>query len=129
MARSHRAAPEELAKEGSAVVPASTAPAVKTNPEKAYSGGAQIAAVGVNRSHDSHTSRNATVVTSAASSNPEVLVPRDEREGLLRLVDDLRQGRALLADADLQSKDLTIASSEIVPIEVKALESAQPELR
>lgn len=125
MARPPHRAPEEVAKQSSIAVPTPTAPSTLTNPVRVSSEGTQIIA----RVNHSHASRNSTNRHSAASSNPEVLVPPDEREGLARLVDNLRQGRVLLADAKLQSGDLTIAPSEIAPIEVKALESAQRDVR
>src|SRR5437870_3327920 len=75
MARPHRGTIENVAKE-SPGVPTPIAPAASKNPEKISSAGIQTTPV---RSTRSQMGRNSTVVHSAASSNPEVLVPPDER--------------------------------------------------
>ena len=125
LVRPHRVLPEDVAKQSAVAVPAPTVPSTETNPEKISSKDTQVPAV-----HVTHfrAARNSTNRGSAASSNPEVLVPPDEREGLSQFVDGLRQGRVLVADAKLQPEDLTIAPSEIAPIEVKALETLNPSL-
>lgn len=125
LARPHRAAPEEAAKQGSAV-PALTAPTTETSPNKTSSEGTQIAAIRVNHRQ---TSRNSTKRPFAASSNPEVLVPPGEREGLAQLVASLNEHRdlaAALVASRPEKKDalVTVDPLQISHIEIKPLEGA-----
>jgi hypothetical protein len=129
MARPHRTAPEDVAKQDPVVVPATTRPATMTNPENISSEGTQFGAIHVNHSH---ASRNSTIVHSAASSNPEVLVPPDEREALARFVAKLNErsdlATALLARAP-EKKDalIVVERLQIGALEIKPLEGAGAE--
>lgn len=124
----HRA-PANVAKQGVVIAPAPQPTSTTTNPEKASSEGTQIAAV-----HAAHFrgERNSTTPASMASSNPEVLVPPDEREGLAQLVATLNERRdvatALLA-LRIERKEglVTVDPLEISDIEIKPLVSAETE--
>ena len=129
MARPHRAAREELAKQGPVTVPASMPPAKSVNREETSSEGTQIAAIPVNRSH---TLRDSTSSPSAASSNPEVLVPPDEREAFARLVGVLNErsdlGASLLAKVPEKEDGLAAVDPLQIPdIEIKPLEGTETE--
>jgi len=129
MARPHRAAREELAKQGPVTVPASMPPAKSVNREETSSEVTQIAAIPVNRSH---TLRDSTSSPSAASSNPEVLVPPDEREAFARLVGVLNErsdlGASLLAKVPEKEDGLAAVDPLQIPdIEIKPLEGTETE--
>jgi hypothetical protein len=129
MARPHRAAQEELAKQGAVTVPASIPPATGVNREETSSEGTQIAAIPVNRSH---ASRDSTNSPSAASSNPEVLVPPDEREAFARLIGVLNErsdvGASLLAKVPEKEDGLAAVNPLQIPdIEIKPLEGTETE--
>ena len=129
MARPHHAAPEEVAKQGPVMVPAPTAPKTNANPEKISPSGSQIGALPVNHFQ---VLRNSTNRHSAASSNREVLVPPDEREGLAHLVATLNERRdfavALRAQRP-EKKDglVTVDPLQISDIEIKPLEGTETE--
>lgn len=129
MARPHLATREEMAKQGPVTVPASIPPAISVNREESSSEGAQIAAIPVNRSH---TSRDSTNSPSAPSSNPEVLVPPDEREAFARLVGVLNErsdiGASLLAKVPEKEDGLAALDPLQIPdIEIKPLEGTETE--
>ena len=126
MARPHLAAREELAKKGPVAVPAP----MNTNREETSSRSTQSAAIPVNRFH---TSGNSTHGHSAASSNPEVLVPPDEREAFARLVGVLNQRSgvvaSLLAKVPEKTDGLAAVSPLQIPdIEIKPLEGTETEM-
>jgi anti-sigma factor RsiW len=81
----------------------------------------------------SHASRNSTIVHSAASSNPEVLVPPDERKVLARFVARLNErsdlATALFARAP-EKKDalIVVERLQIAALEIKPLEGAGTEI-
>jgi hypothetical protein len=129
MARPHRAGRQEVAKQGPAGAPPSMATAANTNREKTSSESTPIAAIPVNHSH---TSRDSTSSHSAASSNPEVLVPPDEREGLALLVASLNEHRDLAAALLVhvpEKKDLSIDVErlQIDALEIKPLDGRETE--
>ena len=128
LARPHHTAPEEAPKQGLVVVPAPTAPATKTNVERISPESTEIATV---RVEPSLASRNSTNLHSAASSNPEVLVPSDEREGLARLVAAMNQrsdiAAALLVPAEKRDALLSLEPVQIKDLEIKPLESTETE--
>lgn len=127
--RPHPTAPEEFAKQRTIVVPSPTVAAAKGNPERVSSEGALAAVVRVGHSR---ASRNSTNPPSAASSNPEVLVPPDEREGLAKLVATLNEhadvAAALLAQRP-EKKDtlITVDPLKISDIEIKTFDGTGTE--
>jgi hypothetical protein len=129
LARPHRVTPENVAKQGPISVPASVGPEPGTNPGRIPPVDMQIAAI-----HTGHTHavRNSTNLHSAASSNPEVLVPPDEREAFARLVAALNErgdvGTALLSQAP-EKKDalVSVAPLKIPDLEIKPLEGRETE--
>ena len=131
VARPHHVTPEEVAKHGPMVVPAPTPGATMTNPEET-SEGTRIATISVSHSH---ISRNSTGVHSAASSNPEVLVPPDEREAFGRLVAVLNErsdvGASLVAKVPEKPENRdsleTMDPLSIPDIEIKPLEGTKAE--
>jgi hypothetical protein len=128
MARPHRVAREEAAKQGLVAIPASTSPVVNTNRQETSSEGHQIALL----VHHSRTSQNSTKAHSAASSNPEVLVPPDERDGLAQLVASLNEYRglatALLARVPEKNDSLIgVDRLQIDALEIKPLEGRETE--
>jgi hypothetical protein len=129
MARPHLATQEEMAPRGPVAVRASMATAMNTNREEGAPKSTQIAAVPFHRSHES---RNSTSGHAAASSNPEVLVPPDERDGLAQLVASINEHRglagALLARVpDKKDSLISVDGLHIDALEVKALEGREPE--
>jgi hypothetical protein len=79
-----------------------------------------------------HASRNSTQSDSAASSNPEVLVPPDERDGLALLVASLNEHRdlaaALLARVpDNEDSLISVDRLHIDALEIKPLEGRETE--
>lgn len=127
MVRPHRTPREDLAKQGPVPVPASIAPAIATNRGETSSESTLVAAIPVNHPH---TSRNATNRPSAASGNPEVLVPPDESEGLARLVASLNEHRdlasALLAPVpDKKDSSIGVDRLQIDALEISPLEGSE----
>lgn len=114
----HHAAQEEVAKQGPVVVPAATRPATKTNPENISSEGTQFGAIHVNHSH---ASRNSTIAHSAASSNPEVLVPPDEREAFARFLSRDQRPPAPTSVSTQSAPRPPEESVEILPVEIASL--------
>lgn len=102
-------------------------PVSKSNAEKHSSESTQKAVSQVNYSR---STRDSTIPRSAASGNPEVLVPPDEREGLAQLVATLNEhpdvAVAFLAqhpekkDALVSVDPLEISDIEIKPLERRA---------
>jgi hypothetical protein len=129
MARPHHATTEEIAKQSPIVVPVPTVPATSKNPEGTSPEGTQSAAIPVRHSH---AARNSTDRHFSASSNAEVLVPPDEREGLAQFVATLNQHRdfvtAFLAQRP-EKKDalVTVDPLKISDIEIKPLEGTETE--
>ena len=125
--RSHGPVPNKVAKQ----TPATStpkAPVAGTHKDISPST-VQVASTSPNHFH---TPRTSTVMRSAASSNPEVLVPPDEREGLAQLVATLNEHRdvaaALLAQRP-RKKDVPVVVDplQISDIEIKPLEGTETE--
>jgi hypothetical protein len=127
MAKPHPPKPENVAKQSPAPVPAPAIFGTNRNPGKVSPADTQIAS---SRALHSHTARNSTIPYSAASSNPEVLVPPDEREAFARFVAVLNEhsdaAAALVAKAQ---KDVLVTADplQIPDIEIKPLEGAETE--
>ncbi len=118
LAHTHHTAPEEVAKQAVPVLPSATASATKTNAEKISPEATQIAAIRVNQPR---AARNSTNRPSAASSNPEVLVPPDEREAFVRF---LRRGQEPPVLNSVSAEWVPKApqeSVEILPVEITSL--------
>jgi len=129
LARPHRSVQEEVAKQAPAIVPIPKVSAAKTNLETTNSSGStQVAA---NHFSHFHAARNSTNLYAAASSNPEVLVPPDEREAFARLVAVLNRhsdvAAALMAKAPQKGVLVTADPLQIPDIEIKPLEGAETE--
>jgi len=123
MARPHLGAREEMAKKG----PAAASMAIGANREGTSPKSTRIAAVPDNHTH---ALRNSTNSHSAASSNPEVLVPPDEREAFGRLVGVLNQRSgvvaSLLAKVPEEPDGLAVVDPLQIPdIEIKPLEGRE----
>lgn len=127
--RPHRTPREDLAKRDPVAVPASVAPAIDTNRGETSSEGTRVAAIPPDHPR---TSRNSTNSHSAASGNPEVLVPPDEREGLAQLVTRLNEdgdfASALLSRVP-ETKDsrVSVDQLQIDALEIRPLESRETE--
>jgi hypothetical protein len=129
MARLYLAGREEMAKKGPVAVPALMATATNTNRQETSPESTQIAAVPVNHTR---ASRNSTDSHSETSSNPEVLVPPDEREAFARLVGVLNQRSDVVASllAKVPEKPDGLAAVDplqIPDIEIKPLEGTETE--
>jgi hypothetical protein len=129
MARPHRATNEKVAKRDLVAAPAAVRPGTNANPEKISRESTEIATIGVRHSH---APRSSTILHSAESSNPEVLVPPDEREALARFVAKLNE-RSDLASALLgrapEKRDalIVVERLQIRALEIKPLEGAGAE--
>ncbi len=125
--RPHRATNENIAKQNPAI-PTPVGPATNKNSGKNSPADIQIASV---RSTRSKTGRNSTILYSAASGNPEVLVPPDERVAFARLVATLNErsdvAAALLAKVEKKDSLVTVDPLQITDIEIKPLESKETE--
>lgn len=128
MARPHRAMPHSATKEGPIVVPV---PPTNANPEKILPADTQIASVPASHSQ---AARNSAKLHSAASGNPEVLVPPDEREAFAQLLAVLNErsavARSFLARVpEKKDKDgsATVDPLKIPDIEIKPLEGTESE--
>jgi hypothetical protein len=124
--RSHGPAPNNVAKE----TPALPSPMAPTGTHKDPS---PLSVRGASTSPNHlPTKRTSTVKHSAASSNPEALVPPDEREGLAQLVATLNQHKdfaaAFLAPRP-EKKDalVTVDPLQISDVEIKPLEGTETE--
>jgi hypothetical protein len=122
----HRSVPDNVAKQTPA---APTREASTMGTHKGISPSKiQITSSAVNHSH---APRNSTLVHSVASSNPEVLVPPDEREALARFVAVLNDrgslAAALLAPAEKRDALLSLDPVQIKDLEVKPLEGTESE--
>jgi hypothetical protein len=129
IARPRHEPPEDVAKQGGVAVPAAVARAAKTNPGQNVPEGTQIAAIGPPHFHPM---RNSTISSSTASSNPEVLVPPDEREAFARFVAVLNEhsdvGASLLAKVPEKKEGLAAVDPlQIHDIEIKPLEGTDSE--
>lgn len=128
MGRPRHGGHEEVAKQGGVAVPAPTASSTETNPEEISSVGIQVAAV---HAAHSHATRNSTNLHAAASSNPEVLVPPDEREAFARFVAALNEhsdvAAALVAKVPQKDAVVTADPLQIPDIEIKPLEGTETE--
>ena len=129
MARPHRTPREDLAKRGPVALPTSVAPATNINHEDASSETTPVASI---PAHQPHASRNSTDRRSAASGNPDVLVPPDEREGLARFVASLNEhgdlAFVLLARVpDKKDSSITVDRLQIDALEIKPLEGSERE--
>jgi hypothetical protein len=128
IARPRHAPPEDVAKQGGVAVPAAVARAANANPGQNVPEGTQIAAI---RAPHFHPARNSTNSSSAASSNPEVLVPPDEREAFARFVAVLNEhsdvAAALVGKAPQKDAVVTADPLRIPDIEIKPLEGTETE--
>ena len=118
MSRTRHAAPQEVAQQGAVFVPAPTTHLAKASSERVPSDGTRIAAIRVSHSH---ALRNSTNHHSAASSNPEVLVPPDEREAFARF---LSRNYALAEQASVTAAPAPRPPQEsvqILPVEIASL--------
>lgn len=128
MTHPHRPMPEGTAKHGP-ILQAPVTPRTDTSPENAPPANTKIASI---RANHSHTAGNSTILHSAASSNPEVLVPPDEREAYARFVATLKERSGVVvtlrAHASEKRDALVSADSLQIPdIEIKPLEGAEAE--
>jgi anti-sigma factor RsiW len=118
VARPRHASPEDIARLSPITVLFPTAPATAANSEKTSRERAQVTDVRVSHSH---AARNSTNLHSVASSNPEVLVPSDEREAFARFLSRDRP----LAERDLirtaRAPEPPQESVEILPVEIASL--------
>lgn len=128
MSRAHHGTAENVGKQGPSVSsPMTSLP--KLDSEEISPADTQFAGIRVGHSH---ARLNSTNRHSAASSNPEVLVPADEREGLARLVAELNQrsdvAAALVAKAP-ERKEAAVGLDrlQIEEIEIKPLEGREAE--
>jgi hypothetical protein len=128
IAQPRHAPSEDVAKQGGVAVPAAVARAAKTNPGQNVPEGTQIATI---RAPHFHPTRISTNSNSAASSNPEVLVPPDEREAFARLVAVLNErsdvAAALVAKTPQKDAVATADPLRIPDIEIKPLEGTETE--
>ena len=122
----HRSVPDNVAKQTPAA-PTPVASTMGTHKDISPSN-FQITSSAVNHSH---APRNSTLVHSVASSNPEVLVPPDEREALARFVAVINHrgnlAAALLAPAEKGDALLSLDPVQIKDLEVKPLEDTESE--
>ena len=117
IARPQRTTSENVAKQGP-LVSTPAMPRAKMNPREISPESTQIASV--HASH-SHAARSSTASHSAASSNPEVLVPPDERVAFARF---LNRDQALASAASFNGAWAPKApqeSVEILPVEIANL--------
>jgi len=129
MAKPHQPTPENVAKQSPAPVPAPAMSGTNRNLGKVSTADTQIA---FSRALHSHAARNSTTPYSAASSNPEVLVPPDEREAFARFVAVLNEhsdvGASLLAKVPEKKEGLAaVEPLQIHEIEIKPLEATDSE--
>jgi hypothetical protein len=120
----HHAAPENVANQVPVVAPTPMTPGTSVNPGRIPAAATEVASTSAN---PPHAVRNSTFFHPVASSNPEVLVPPDEREAFARLLAALNErgevGKALLSqtpekkDALVSVHPLQIADLEIEPLE------------
>jgi len=129
IARPYHATPENVVRQGPVFAPTAITPGTNANPGKIPAAAAETASTGAN---PSHTARNSTFFHPVASSNPQVLVPADEREALARFVATLSQ-RSDVATAFLaqtpERKDALVSPDllQIADIEIKPLEGGEAE--
>jgi len=116
--------PENLAKQDS--TPSLTATAKKESPEYVSPESAQTTAKRMSHPLSPRKSTNLRIVS---SSNPEVLVPPDEREAFARLVAVLNEhsdvAASLLAKAPQKDAVVTADPLQIPDIEIKPLEGTE----
>ena len=128
LVRPRHATPETVAKQGSVVAPSTVMPGTSVHPEKISREDSKSAAI---QSGHSHAERNSTNPRAAASSNPEVLVPPDEREAFARFVAVLNEhgdvAAALVAKAPQNDAVVTADPLRIPDIEITPLEGTQSE--
>jgi anti-sigma factor RsiW len=124
IARPYHATPENVVRQGPVFAPTAITPGTNANPGKIPAAAAETASTGAN---PSHRMRNSTFFHPVASSNPEVLVPPDEREAFARFVVALRgRGEVALAlvTPTVQTKE---ESPSIEPLQIKLLDEQQTE--
>jgi hypothetical protein len=126
--RPRHTAPGDIAKLNLGSPASRTASARTSNPENSARESTQVAAVRVGHSH---TAQDSTRLHSAASSNPEVLVPPDEREAFARLVAVLNEhgdvASGLLAKVPQKDAPVTGEPPKIPDIQIKPLEGTEGE--
>ena len=125
VARPHRHGSDDQARR----IPAVPAP-VTAAPEPRRENSLLPAQIASTRATQLRSGKNSTLFHPAASSNPEVLVPADEREGLARFVAALNERgdvvAALLAPAR-EKKDALVSVDrlQIADMEIETLESKE----
>jgi len=128
IARPRHTSPENVAKQVPSIVRVPITQTESTNSQNISAESTEIAAVRVTHSH---AARNSTNLHSVASSNPEVLVPPDEREGLARLVAVLNErsevAAAFVVKAPQKDAVVTADPLQIPDIEIKPLEGTETE--
>jgi hypothetical protein len=126
-ARPHHSGPDDQAKQ-TPQIPVSEPPTTDAHNQNSVPG-TQIVSSNVNNSQRRGRS---TLLRAVASSQPEVLVPADEREAFARLVATL-QGRDDVAVAlvtpssDAKGEPASLKRLQIDPLEVKPLQGTQSE--
>jgi hypothetical protein len=125
----YHAAPENVANQVPVVAPTPMTPGTSVNPGRIPAAATEVASTSAN---PPHAVRNSTFFHPVASSNPEVLVPPEEREAFARFVVALRgRGEVALAlvtpAAQTRDEPLGIELLRINRIEVKPLEEQQTE--
>jgi len=129
VARSHHGAPENVVRQGPVFAPTAITPGTNANPGQISAAASETASIGANHPH---AVRDSTLFHPVASSNPQVLVPADEREALARFVATLSQ-RSDVATAFLAQtpeKKVPLVSPDllqIADIEIKPLEGGEAE--
>jgi hypothetical protein len=124
IARPRHATPTNVARQGPVVGPSPMTPATNVNPGNIPAAASETVST---RANPPHMERNSTFFHPVASSNPEVLVPPDEREAFARFVVALRgRGEVALAlvTPAVQTKE---ESPSIEPLQIKLLDEQQTE--
>ncbi len=129
IARPHHAVPENAASQGPVVAPTPMTPGTNVNPGKIPATPTETAST---RANPPHTVRNSTFFHPVASSNPEVLVPPNERVAFARLVAALNErsevGKALLSQtAEKKDALVSVDPLQIADLEIKPLEGTETE--
>ena len=128
VARPHHARTEDQAKQIPSV-PAHEVQAAGSRPENSGSGAQMVSA---NMNH-SQSKKHSTQLHSVASSQPEVLVPPDERQAFARFVAEVQErsevAAALLTPAPKKNDALvSVEPLQIADVELKPLEGSETEV-
>jgi len=124
----HRSNSNELAKQ----IPQIPASATKVA-NAGSRNSAPIAKFVPSKAKNAYVPRHSTSLLSAASSQPEVLVPADEREALARFVSTVEQrsdiaGALLTPSPKKLDKAVTVERLEVAILELKPLEGSETEI-